>query len=56
MYLLQPFQSSNCIEELRQRMGYLAQQKGISHPGVLMISQELDKKIIEIQKTIFSRK
>lgn len=50
--LLRSIQTSYYIEELRQRMNNLAKQKGISHPGVLLISQELDKKIIEMQKII----
>jgi hypothetical protein len=38
------------IDEYRQRMYELAKKKGISDPHVVKISQQLDGKIIMLQK------
>jgi len=38
------------IECLRQRMHVMALEKGISHPEVLMISQQLDAAMNELYK------
>lgn len=39
----------NSIREYRKDMYDVAKNKGISHPDVLKISQQLDKKIILFQ-------
>ncbi|MBD1381711.1 aspartyl-phosphate phosphatase Spo0E family protein [Metabacillus arenae] len=41
-----------CIDEYRQSMYQLAKKKGISDPNVIQISQQLDRKIIVLQKII----
>lgn len=41
------------IDEFRQSMYELAKKKGISDPRVIKISQQLDGKIIMLQKIIY---
>lgn len=43
---------SRSIEEYRRDMYDLARSKGIYDPGVIRISQELDGKIIELQRIL----
>lgn len=42
----------NSIDECRKRMYELAREKGVSDPDVVKISQQLDNKIMMLQKTM----
>lgn len=43
----------NSIAEYRKRMYELAREKDLSDPDVVKISQQLDNKIIMLQKAIY---
>ena len=43
----------NSIDECRKRMYELAREKGTSDPDVVKISQQLDNKIMMLQKTMY---
>ncbi len=41
------------IGQFRQRMYELAKRKGVSDPDVVKVSQQLDEKIIMLQKIMY---
>ena len=43
----------NSIDEYRKKMYELAREKGISDPDVVKISQQLDHKIMMLQKIMY---
>lgn len=43
----------SAIDEYRQNMHKLAKEKGVLDPEVIKISQELDMKIVILQKVLF---
>jgi Spo0E like sporulation regulatory protein len=43
----------NSVEEYREKMKQSARDRGINHPDTIKFSQELDIKIVELQKYLF---
>ncbi|MEW9672561.1 aspartyl-phosphate phosphatase Spo0E family protein [Ammoniphilus sp. 3BR4] len=54
MILSQLVELNKDIDEYRQELYILAQNKGRSHPEVIKISQELDKKIVMFRQILKS--
>ena len=50
MILRSALEINKCINQNRQKMYELAKNMGISHPSVILISQQLDREILEMQQ------
>lgn len=55
MILKKALELRRSIERYRRNMNELATNKGISHPDVIRMSQNLDEEIIILQKILYTQ-
>lgn len=54
MILKKALDLTKSIEDYRLDMDELAKKKGLSNPDVITISQKLDKKVLAVQKILYT--
>lgn len=54
MILKKALELTKSIEDYRLDMDELAKKKGFSNPDVITISQKLDKKVLAVQKILYT--